>query len=82
MHQEFNIGIKTLCGLFGKTRHTYYDHEWNLKAQTAEYAIILKLVEEQRRLMPRAGIPKMLSLPVTCHFAETLEGIQAREETG
>ncbi|CAN0389195.1 unnamed protein product [Phaeothamnion confervicola] len=62
MQQEFNIGIKTLCGLFGKTRHAYYDREWSLKAQTVEYAIILKLVEEQRRLLPRAGTPKVLNL--------------------
>lgn len=62
MQQEFNIGIKTLCGLFDKTRHAYYDREWSLKAQTVEYAIILKLVEEQRQLLPRAGTPKVLNL--------------------
>lgn len=62
MRQDFNVGVKKLCGLFGKTRHAFYDWEWRSEVQTVEYAIVLKLVKEQRELLPRVGTPKLHSL--------------------
>jgi len=62
MRQDSKIGVEKLCALFGKTRHAYYDREWALNEQSIEYAIVLKLVEDQRLLLPRVGTPKLHSL--------------------
>jgi putative transposase len=52
-------GIKRLCGLLGKTRHAYYDTGWRQEEQIVEHAIILELVDEVRRDLPRLGTEKL-----------------------
>ncbi len=59
MKRDCHVGLKRLCGLFGKTRHAYYDKEWQVEERTIEYAVVLKLVEEQRMLMKKVGTPKL-----------------------
>ncbi len=56
------VGIKKLCELFGKTRHAYYDKEWQIEENVLEDAIVLELVSEQRAIMPRIGTPKLYHL--------------------
>lgn len=56
------VGIKQLCGLFGKTRHAYYDKEWQTEENVLEDAIVLELVSEHRAIMPRIGTPKLYHL--------------------
>ena len=51
-----------LCGLFGKTRHAHYDHLWRSRNETLKEEIILQLVYEIRRSLPRLGTRKMLFL--------------------
>lgn len=53
------VGVKTLCELFGKTRHAYYDKSWNLDVKTMEHAIVLKLVNEIRVERPETGTSKL-----------------------
>lgn len=59
MKRDCHVGLKRLCGLFGKTRHAYYDKEWQVEERTIEYAVVLKLVGEQRKLMKKLGTPKL-----------------------
>jgi len=54
-----NVGIGKLCGLFGKTRHAYYDKEWQMEENVMEHAIVLELVAEQREEMSKVGTPKL-----------------------
>lgn len=51
-----------LCGLFGKTRHAHYDHLWRSQHETLKEGIILQLVYEIRKTLPRLGTRKMLFL--------------------
>lgn len=51
-----------LCGLFGKTRHAHYDHLWRSRNDSLKEEIILQLVCEIRRSLPRLGTRKMLFL--------------------
>jgi len=70
MRRDCQVGIKRLCGLFGKTRHAFYDKEWQQEERVIEYAIIFKLVGEHRRHLPRIGTPKLYSLikaPLQAH---------------
>jgi putative transposase len=49
-----------LCGLFGKTRHAHYDHLWRSRNDSLKEEIILQLVYEIRKPLPRLGTRKML----------------------
>jgi len=51
-----------LCGLFGKTRHAYYDHLWRAEKDSMKDEIILQLVHRIRDSLPRLGTRKMLHL--------------------
>ena len=60
MKQDYpKTGIGTLCGLFGKTRHAYYDHLWRIDQTVMKEDIVLALVGEIRRKMPRIGTRKL-----------------------
>lgn len=51
--------IGTLCELFGKSRQAYYQQvKYNYK-EVFKAEIILKLVQDQRKLMPRIGARKL-----------------------
>jgi len=70
MKRDCHVGLKRLCGLFGKTRHAYYDKEWHVEEKTIEYAVVFKLVDEQRKLMPKVGTPKLyraIKAPLQAH---------------
>lgn len=53
------IGVRKLCRLFGKTRHAFYDRDWREEKQSIEQAIVLRLVNEIRKDMPRLGTDKL-----------------------
>ncbi|WP_256014453.1 IS3 family transposase, partial [Desertivirga xinjiangensis] len=52
-------GIATLCRLFGKTRHAYYDHGWRLQDEGLKDEIVLQHVLEIRKDLPRVGTLKL-----------------------
>jgi putative transposase len=51
-----------LCGLFGKTRHAYYDHLWRDQHDSIKEEVIVQLVYQIRRSLPRLGTRKLLFL--------------------
>ncbi len=54
--------MDTLCGLFGKSRQAYYQRSsYNYKEEIKE-EILLQLIEQERKLMPRLGGRKLLVL--------------------
>jgi len=60
MKQDYStLGIKLLCGLFGKTRHAYYDHLWRSQDQGLRDEIVLQHVLEIRESLPRVGTIKL-----------------------
>lgn len=60
MRQDYpNRGVRELCRLFGKTRHAFYDRDWREGKQNIEQAIVLRLVTEIRKEMPRLGTDKL-----------------------
>jgi len=71
MKQDFpKIGIKSLCRLFGKTRHAYYDHQWRVQDDGLKDEIVLQHVFEVRKSQKRIGTSKlhfMLQEPLKEH---------------
>jgi putative transposase len=53
------LGIEKLCRLFGKTRHAYYDHEWRKQDDFLKDELILQLIAEIRKSLPRLGTRKL-----------------------
>jgi len=51
-----------LCGLFGKTRHAYYDHLWRGQHDSLKEEVIVQLVYQLRKPLPRLGTRKLLFL--------------------
>jgi putative transposase len=51
-----------LCGLFGKTRHAWYDHLWRSQHDSLKDEVILQLVYQIRETLPRVGTRKLLHL--------------------
>jgi putative transposase len=64
-----HAGIATLCQLFGKTRHAWYDAQWRGDDQLLKDEIILQMVMEIRTSLPRIGTRKLLHL-LTPRLAE------------
>jgi len=63
MKQDYpNIGIGTLCRLFGKTRHAYYDNRWRIQDQGLKEDIVIQNVLEIRKEIPRIGTLKLHSM--------------------
>jgi putative transposase len=61
MKQDYpHLSRGFLCGLFGKTRHAYYDHLWRDQHDSMKEEIILQLVHEIREPLPRLGTRKLL----------------------
>ncbi len=70
MRRGCHVSLKRLCGLFGKTRHAFYEKEWQTHEDVMGHAIVFKLVREHRKRMPRIGTPKLYSLikePLKAH---------------
>jgi len=60
MKQDYReIGIEKLCGLFGKTRHAYYEHEWRARDEFLKEDLILQIIAEIRKSLPRLGTRKL-----------------------
>jgi len=57
-----DIGLRQICGLLGKTRQAFYDHQWRVDQQALDEGLILDLVRQQRSLTPGAGGRKLLHL--------------------
>ena len=60
MKQDFpQYGIAVLCGLFGKTRHAYYDSLWRKENSLVKEEVILQEVASIRKELPRIGTRKL-----------------------
>lgn len=60
MKQDFpQYGIAVLCGLFGKTRHAYYDALWRKEGNLVKEDVILQEIIEIRKDLPRLGTRKL-----------------------
>jgi len=60
MKQDFpQYGIAVLCGLFGKTRHAYYDALWRKESNLVKEDVILQEVIRIRKDLPRIGTRKL-----------------------
>lgn len=60
MKQDYpKLGIKTLCRLFGKTRHAYYDRQWRVQDEGLKDEIILQHVLSIRETQKRIGTLKL-----------------------
>jgi putative transposase len=68
-----HAGIATLCQLFGKTRHAWYDAQWRGDDQSLKEEIIVQLVMEIRGSLPRIGTRKLLHLLTPMLAAHHLE---------
>jgi transposase InsO family protein len=65
-----HYSVKYFCGLFGKSRQAWYDRTNAIQVQQLSDSIVLKLVEQIRTELPRAGVPqlhKMLQQPMADH---------------
>ena len=51
-----------LCGLFGKTRHAWYDRQWREQQNIFTDEIILQAVQKIRQQLPRVGTRKLQEL--------------------
>lgn len=68
-----DCSIKTLCGLFGKTRHAYYDRQWREQQNIFTDEIILEEVRQIRQHLPRVGTRKLHELLVPALAAHQME---------
>jgi hypothetical protein len=60
MKQHYpTIGLQRLCRLFGKTRQAYYDHSNRVGSDKMTRELILELVRQTRKQLPRIGILKL-----------------------
>ena len=56
------VSIGKLCMLFGKTRHAWYDHQWRKQDDFLKEEIIVQMILEIRRELPRVGTRKLLHM--------------------
>jgi len=60
MKQHYpKAGLQQLCRLFGKTRQAYYDHSNRISSDKMVQEIILELVRQTRKQLPRIGMLKL-----------------------
>ncbi len=57
-----HVGVGTLCGLFGKTRNAFYEHQRRATAQALLDGLVLALVADIREALPRLGTRKLYFL--------------------
>jgi len=56
MKQRYaNIGLARLCGVFGKSRQTYYERMANSEQKRMEIQLVVDLIHLRRKEMPRLG---------------------------
>jgi putative transposase len=54
-----HYSVRYFCALFGKSRQAWYEQCSSNQKQQLSNAIVLKLVEEIRTQLPRAGVPQL-----------------------
>jgi transposase InsO family protein len=60
MHEKYSkLGVKVLCGLFGKTRHAYYDHLWSEAEWEKTKTAVLEIVAVVRKRQPKLGTRRL-----------------------
>lgn len=59
------VGLRVLCGLFGKTRQAYYKAQKSQKQQEDKNQLLLKKVRRIRQEMPGLGTRKLHHLTVS-----------------
>ena len=57
-----SLGAARLCGLFGKSRQALYDMDWRDSDQVLKEEMILRMVGQVRKELPRIGTVKMYGL--------------------
>jgi putative transposase len=50
-----SVGLKRLCGLFGRTRQAFYEQSWQLADQQLEQSFLIDQVKSLRQAMPGVG---------------------------
>lgn len=71
MYPTYSVGY--YCLLFGRSRQAYYEYKTDDEKGTIQNMLILKLVSEIRKDLPRSGVPQLMQL-LKVPFAE--HGIQ------
>lgn len=62
-----DIGMDTLCGVLGVSRQAYYQHQKQEGRKALEEEVVLKEVQNIRKLQPKVGVRKLC-----LHLAEPL----------
>jgi transposase InsO family protein len=57
-----SVGLQRLCGLFGKSRQAFYDHQRRCSDELLQDALIIDLVKTIRCSLPRIGGLKLLHM--------------------
>lgn len=68
--QEPDVSVRTLCSLFGKTRHAHYDYLWRAEHNLLIQDVVLWEVDQIRADLPKLGTRKlhfMLKGPLLKH---------------
>lgn len=55
-------GLSTLCGLFGKTRQAYYEHNWQAATERLHEAMVVDLAKQLRSTLKKGGGLKLLGM--------------------
>jgi len=55
-------GLSKLCGLLGKSRQAFYDHQWRADQQALHEGLVVDLVRRQRQDTPGVGGRKLLHM--------------------
>jgi putative transposase len=55
-------GLSTLCGLFGKTRQAYYEHNWQAACERLQEAMVIDLAKQLRSTLKKGGGLKLLGM--------------------
>lgn len=56
---EPGTSVKTLCSLFGKTRHAWYDWQWRKQQAVLIQDVVLQEVQQIRNNLPGVGTRKL-----------------------
>jgi putative transposase len=57
-----HYSVRYFCALFGKSRQAWYDQSGQAEKLQLSNTIVLKLVEEIRAQLPRAGVPQLYQM--------------------